>query len=138
MDFAVEVLGHENQHFAADTASFPIYTGVPEAVPAFVFVQLLPYRGPGGRPEVAVFFPDVEISAAAVNRHIIVPVPGDAPQPGVLVEAIATCRIGYQRKEFLVTRIIYPGARRLGCSDHIFPVRVVKTTVSHKILRFRS
>ena len=105
-------------------------TRIAKAMTALVLVQgslaRLPRRVPG---HIAIL--DVEVAAAGVHRHTVVTVARQTAEFCILVEAIASGKVGDQRKEILVAQIVDP---RPGCDrirDDVFARGVVEISEFH-------
>jgi hypothetical protein len=104
--------------------------GVSHAVAAGVRVELCLRRLPAGIPDrIAVL--DIEIVTVGILWRIVVAESGEPEKLGVLVEAVTSSRVGYDRKEFFTSKIIDPGKRSSRRGNDVFFIRVVKITVFH-------
>ena len=120
--------GDEEQHAGFHAVLGAGDARVAHAVAALVAVQRCLARFPAGRPHrVAVL--DVEVASAVVHGHAVIAVARDAAELGILVEAVASGRIGYQGEEIFIAQVVDPGPGRLRVGDDVFAVRVVKVTV---------
>ena len=99
---------------------------------AAVKVQRLLGGLPAGVPDRSVRHADVYMEAVGIQRAAVVAVAGNAPQAGVLIEAVASRRIGYQGEEVFAAQIVDPGQRRRRGMDYILPERIIKMTVLHR------
>ena len=128
---AVVVLRNEECSLSLEPVLSAGDDGVAHTVTALVAVKLSLYRGPAGIPDcVAVL--DVEVSAAHVYRDVVVAVTGDTAQTSVLIEAVAACRVGYQREETLGSEVVYPRVGSTGRGNYILAVFVIKMTKFHQ------
>ncbi len=112
------------------TRSFSGDGGVTEAMPALVVVQFSPDRHEARRPK-RLPVADVEVAAAAVERNVVVPIPGDSPEPGVLVKAIPSGSVGYKREEVFTAQVVDPRVGRGRCGDDVLPAFVIKAAKPH-------
>ena len=62
---------------------------------ALILVKFGLYRRPARIPDCAVVV-DVEITAAHVQRYVVVAVTCDSSESRILVEAVAACSVGDQ------------------------------------------
>ncbi len=105
--------------------------GVRHPVPALVGVQLGAGGLPGRRPVLAVgVVPEVEVAPARVGRHVVVAVPGEAPQPGVLLPRVAAGRVRDDAVVSVRAQVVDPRHRRVGAGDHVFAVLVVEEAIA--------
>lgn len=85
---APRVQRHEEQYAGFDAVLGTGDAGVAHAVAALVEVRRRFARFPSGRPYRSAVV-DVKVSSAAVHRHVVVAVAGDAAELGVLVESVS-------------------------------------------------
>ena len=130
LNLAVVVLRNEESSLSLESVLLAGDDGVAHAVAALVAVELGLYRGPAGVPDsVAVL--DVEVSSAHVDGDVVIAITCDTAQTSVLIEAVAACGIGYQRKESLCSEVVYPRIGGTGRSNDILTFFVVKMTEFH-------
>ena len=106
---------------------------VAQAVAAAVEIQGRLGGLPAGIPNTALLRADIHMEAVGIQGAAVVAVAGDPPQSGILIEAVASRRIGHQGEEVLAAQIVDPGQGRGGRGDHIFPLFVIKMAVLHMV-----
>ena len=130
LDLAVVVLRYEESHFSRDVVLLAGDYGIAHAVTAGVSIQISLYRRPARRPYgLAVL--DVEVTAAHVNRYVVVTVTGDSAETGILVEVIAAGGVGDQGEKLLCSEVIDPRIRGFRILNDVFFVCVVKIAKFH-------
>ena len=130
LDLAVIVLRHKEGDLCGDTILLAGDDGVAHAVTAGVSVQIGLDRRPARRPYgLAVL--DVEVTAAHVNRYVVVTVTGDSAETGILVEVIAAGSVGDQGEKLLCSEVIDPRIRGFRILNDVFFVCVVKIAKFH-------
>ena len=130
LDLAVIVLRHKEGDLCGDAVLLAGDDGVAHAVTAGVSVQIGLDRRPARRPYgLAVL--DVEVTAAHVNRYVVVAVTGDSAETGILVEVIAAGSVGDQGEKLLCSEVIDPRIRGFRILNDVFFVCVVKIAKFH-------
>ena len=98
------------------------------------FIQGLTHRLPGDAPVITVLIiPEIYIMPGTVHGHSVWP---EACDPVILrrpVKHIAARRVIHDGAQILHTNVIRPGNRQVHTIDHIFPLLIVKMSVSHAI-----
>ncbi len=131
-DLQVLAQRHEIAGLGLDFVACGTDGGVAHAVAAFVFVQIAARGLPGRRPELAAFVvADVEIAPAKIKGCIVVAVAGQAAQAGIAVKGVTAGGVGDDAEIRLAAQVIDPGQGSLRGSDHVFPMLVVKMSVTH-------
>ena len=95
LNFTVVVLGNEECNFSLKAVLLTLDDGVAHTVAALIFVKFGLNRRPAGIPDRAVVV-DVEITAAHIQRYVVVTVTCDSSESRVHVEAVAACSVGDQ------------------------------------------
>ena len=127
LDFAVIILRNEEGCFRLQSVLLTGNYGIAHTVAALIEIERSLDRRPAGVPDGAVVG-NIEISAAHINRDIIIAIAGNTAQTCVLIEMIAARGIGNQRKESLCTEVVDPRIRSLGRLNDVFFVRVIEVT----------
>ena len=110
--------------------------GVIQAVAAFVEIERGLAGLPAGAPDgVAIFY--IEITASGIHRHPVVAVAGETPEFGVTIEGVASCGVGNQREECLVSEVVDPRPGGGRVSNHILTGLVVEMAVFHIVKGLR-
>ena len=104
--------------------------GIAHTVTAGVFVQFSLHRFPSGIPDGAVVI-DIEIAAAIVHRHIVVPVAGNPAKARIPIEAVSSGGIADNTEKLFTAEIIDPGIRSARGFNDIFPCLVVEVAEFH-------
>jgi hypothetical protein len=130
LDLPPEVQRHKEKYTGPDPIFHAGDPGIAEAMPAFIFVQRSSGWFPPRVPNCFAIL-DIEILSSVIDRHIVVPEPGNPPVFGILEESIPSGCIGYQAEEIFVAQVIDPGIGCLWILNYIFPVFVIKKSVSH-------
>ena len=128
--FGVKAHGHEALLGGLQAVLFAGDDGIAHAVTAGILVQFGLNRLPSGVPDRAVVV-NIEITAAVVHRHVVVPVAGDPAKARIPVEAIASGSVADDTEELLAAEIIDPGIRCARGIDDIFPCLVVEMAEFH-------
>lgn len=95
---------------------------------ALIEVQRCAARLPSWIPDGVSIF-QIEVTAVVVHRNVVVTIASQTAEFGVLIERVATSRVGNEREEVFVTKVVDPRPRCLWVGDDIFPVGIIKVTV---------
>ena len=93
LNFSVVVLRYEECNFSLEAVLLTGDDGVAHTVAALILIKFGLDRRPARIPDCTVVV-DVEITAAHIERNVVVTITRDPSEPGIHVEAVAACRIG--------------------------------------------
>ena len=108
--------------------------GIRKPVPAAIscFIKRLPDRLPGNTPVIAVrLIAQIHVMPRTVHRHPVRTESCDAVILRRLVKKIAACRVVHHRTHILHPDVIRPGNRHVDAVNAVFPVLLVKISISH-------
>ena len=111
------------------------HTGIAHTVAAFTFitVQIFAHWLPGGRPVIFRFVvTNVKVSSGLIK--VIEYVTENSSVSAGFCKTISACIIGNDCSVIRRSQIIYPWRRRVWAVDDIFPVFIVKISISHIII----
>ena len=92
--------GDKGEQIGTEAVRCSVETAVAEAVAALVLIKRRLGRHGTGVPDVLAVM-NVVVFSVGIDRDIIVAVPGDSEQLGILIEAVTAAGIGNQRKKVL-------------------------------------
>ncbi len=120
--------GHEEELLDLDAVARAEEPRVAEPVAALVAVERGLRRLPARVPDRAAVV-DVEVAAAEVERHVVVPVARQAPQLGVAPEGEAAGGVRAEADQLVLAQVVQPRQRRVRAMDHVLAPGVVELAV---------
>ena len=131
-DFQVVVQRYKVPRVRLDPAVRGPDHRVAHPVAAGVILQVVPRRLPRWRPELLRFVvAQVNIPPAQIQRHVVVPVAGQPPQPRVAIERVTPRSIGNDSEICLAAQVVDPRQRRIRLRDHVLAIAIVKISELH-------
>src|SRR5690554_3798747 len=115
-------------------------TGIGKAMVTVIngLIQVFSNRLPGDRPVIfTIIIPKIYIMTGPIQRNTILAEAGNPPVFGTLIKGIATGIMRNNRAEVLNPQVIGPGDRYIRTFNYIFPVLIIKITITHSPHPFR-